>query len=71
VADGVPGTEIRLTPVATSTRYKSLTVAGIEAKSGTSALVRLATPRTEVAIVVRSPDGSASTQYVIRVTRKD
>jgi glyoxylase-like metal-dependent hydrolase (beta-lactamase superfamily II) len=66
---GAQGAEIRLTPVATSTRYKSLTVNGVAVKSGSPATVRLTGPRTEAAIEVTSPDGAASTKYVLTVTK--
>lgn len=68
--DGVQAAEIRVTPVATSTRSKSLTVNGVEVKSGSPAPVRLTGARTELAIVVTSPDGSVSANYSVVVTRK-
>lgn len=68
--DGIQTAEIRVTPVAMSTRYKSLTVNGVAVPSGSPATVRLTGPRTVVTITVTSPDGSASTNYSIVVTGK-
>jgi glyoxylase-like metal-dependent hydrolase (beta-lactamase superfamily II) len=67
--EGVQGAEIRVTPVATSTRHRSLTVNGAAATSGSAVTVKLQGPRTEVAITVTSPDGSAVTQYTIVINR--
>jgi len=68
--DGVLTADIRVTAVATSMRYKSMTVNGADVKSGSPASVRLTGPRTEVVIVVTSPNGSVSTNYSVVVTRK-
>ena len=66
---GLQAAEIRITPVTTSTRYKSLTVNGAAAVSGATVPVKVTRPRTEVAITVTSPDGSAATQYTLTVLR--
>ena len=66
---GLQAAEIRVTPVTTSTRYKSLTVNGAAAVSGATVPVKVTRPRTEVAITVTSPDGSAATQYTLTVLR--
>jgi len=63
--DGEPGAEIRVTPVTTSSRYRSLTVNGSAATSGASMPLKLKGARTELTVVVTSPDGSVSTKYTI------
>ena len=68
--EGGAASEMRITPVTTSTRYKSLTVNGAAATSGSPVSVKLTGSRTEVAIVVTSPDGSESTKYTVVVSRK-
>lgn len=68
---GVQGGEIRATPIATSTRYKSLTVNGVPATSGSPVPIRLTGSRTELTIIATSPDGSASTTYMIIATKKE
>ncbi|MBZ5584122.1 MAG: cadherin-like beta sandwich domain-containing protein [Acidobacteriia bacterium] len=61
---------VRKAAGATSTRYKGLTVNGVEVKSGLPAPARLTAARREMTIVVTSPDGSASTKYTIAAASK-
>ena len=68
--EGVSASEIRVIPTATSTRVRSLAVNGTATGSGKAAVVRLTGPRTEVAVVVTSPDGAVSTTYTVGVSRK-
>jgi glyoxylase-like metal-dependent hydrolase (beta-lactamase superfamily II) len=69
LADVAQAVEIFITPVTTSTRYKSLTVNRIAAASGSRVSIKLTEPRTDVSILVTSPDGEGSTRYTIVVSR--
>ena len=64
-------TTVRIAPVATSTRYKALTVDGAAAASGTRIPVKLDSPRRDVTIVVTSPDGAVTTTYKVTVSRAE
>ncbi len=60
----------RIRAVATSTRYKSLTINGTPVTSGSPYEVKLAAPQSDLAITVTSPDGSVNATYTVKVNRQ-
>jgi hypothetical protein len=61
---------VEISPIATSTRRKVLTINGA-AVSGKPYALKLHSPQTDVTIVVTSPDGSVSTRYSLSVSKPD
>ncbi len=62
-------TTIEVTPTATSTRYRALSMNGTAVVSGTACRMSLNPGENEFMITVTSPDGSAVNNYKLNVTR--
>ncbi len=60
---------VAITPTATSTRHRALTVDGQPHASGAAHLAPLAAPEQSFAIEVTSPDGSVTRTYTLTVRR--
>jgi hypothetical protein len=70
-ADALPGTaSVRITPWATSSRYKSLRIGDTSLSSGKAHEAKLRSGPNSFTIAVTAPDGSVTTSYVLTVNRK-
>lgn len=70
-AEALPGTTaVRITPTATSSRYKSLRIGDATVSSGKAHEARLRSASNTFTVTVTAPDGSASTSYALTVNRK-
>lgn len=63
-------TTVRITPTATSSRIRSLRIGDAAVPSGKAYEAKLRSASSTLNIAVTSPDGSASTTYVLTVNRK-